>query len=155
MGKKRRNKMSLASNHRFQLMKRLKRDMELAAPEFALSDESVDSGANPALRLKIAGTDVALIAIRRKSFNGFQVVAELSSSSAEGLPEHDMWVQVDTDAAGVTVAKAAKIASMAAKIGCASMKLVFSTAAPAEAQLIEANISEDIGNDARLGATGA
>jgi hypothetical protein len=146
--------MALANNHREQLMKRLKRDIQLSIPSLVVADSPLSSG-DPGIMLSVAGVDVAHVAIKRKSFNGFQVVAELSNSAAEGLPEHDAFLQLDTNAVGMDHNMSARIVHAVSKIGCASLKVIASTASPAPANAVDANVTAEIANDARLGAVGA
>lgn len=146
--------MALATNTKQQMIKRLKRDLELAHPEIAIVD-SPDASGNPGLMLSIASVDVSHILLKSRSFNGFNVVAELSSSAAEGLPETDLFLQIDNNAAGMSYDVAAKIMHKAGKLGCSVIKLIASAASPAAANAIDANVTSEIANDARLGAVGA
>jgi hypothetical protein len=146
--------MALANNQRFQLMKRFKRDLQIVGPEYFQSDDALANG-DPALKLALSsgGPVVAYVAITRKTFNGFQVVAELSSSAAEGLPEHDMWLAIDNTA--IDVLKMAKLSSFAHRIGAASLKIVSAGAPPTSASIAESNVSLELPNDPRIGASGA
>jgi hypothetical protein len=140
--------MALASNTKEQIAKRLKQDIEKLAPELTCAAKAAADG-QPMIEIKDGATVVALAAIKRKSFNGFNIVAEISSSAGEGLPEHDAFLIVKDDQSLVRMAKLAKAA---AGVGCASLK-VAASAAPAEADMTDANTTE-IPNDARLGAVG-
>lgn len=142
--------MSLASNQKEQMAKRLKADLALLAPELAAASLQ-DSDSNPVIQLKDGSDVVALAAIKRRSFNGFNVVAELSASAGEGYPEHELWLAViDT----TTLARQTKLTKLCAEMGCSSMKLVVTEAAPALADLVDANVSLELPNSARLGSVG-
>jgi hypothetical protein len=142
--------MALANNHREQMAKKLKADLQLLAADLAckLSDDAGD----PLIELKSGSTVVALLKIQRRKFDGFQMLAELSSDSAQGLPEHECWVAIrDTMAHD----RFAKISKAAFGIGASSLKLVVKNGAdPASSDLVEANVTAEIPNSARLGAVG-
>lgn len=145
--------MALATNTRIQMMKRLKRDIQLSIPSLVITDSP--AGSEPGIMLSVAGVDVAHASIKPKTFNGFNVVAELSSSAAEGYPESELYLQIDTNAVGMDYNMAAKIMHNASKLGCSLIKLIASTAAPDPANAIDSNVTAEIANDARLGAVGA
>lgn len=143
--------MALASNTKEQLAKRLKQDLEKAAPELQVSALQAAADGQPKLEIKDASDALIAIAqIKRKTFNGFNIVAELSSSAAEGLPEHECWLVLKDDQ---DQAMTAKLAILGHRLGCASFKLVAS-AAPAEGDAVEANVTLELGNDPRHGASG-
>ena len=141
--------MALASNVRDQLAKRLKADIELRDASL-VATIGASAGGDPLLTIKSGATVVALCLISRFTYSGFNVVAELSSSAAEGLPEHSAYLmQLNTNSQLLT----AKLAMVVKMIGTASVKLGFS-AAPVEGDLIAANVAEEFPNDARSGAAG-
>lgn len=140
--------MPLSSNTKEQIAKRLKQDLEKLCPEFACAAKAAADG-QPMIEIKDGATVVALAAIKQKKFNGFNIVAEISSSAGEGMPEHDAWLVIKDDR---SLTEAAKLAKAVGGAGCASMKVVESSD-PAEADMDDANAAE-IPNDARLGATG-
>lgn len=146
--------MSLSTNSRQQMIKRIKQDIKFSMPAVVTTDAPQANG-EPGIMLSIAGVNVSHIALSPRSFNGFQVVAELSSSAAEGFPETDLYLQLDTDAAGMNHNVAAQIVHNASKLGCSMIKMIASTASPAAANAIDANVTAEIPNDARLGAVGA
>lgn len=143
--------MALASNQKDQLAKRVKQEIEKLAPELTVS--SVQNGADgqPELTVKSAGTVIALLAVRRRTYKGFNIVAEISESAAEGLPEHELWLAVDDSN---TLVQNAKLLKAAFALGCSGLKLIVTVAAPVEADLVEANVSAELPNDARNGFVG-
>lgn len=141
--------MALANNTRDQLAKRLKQDIQLLAPEFTVAAGATAAG-DPTLTVSNAAGVQALIAIKRRTYVGFNIVAELSASAAEGTPEHECWLDLNSTLA---IEESAKLIKAAAGIGCSSMKIL-AAAAPAEADLVEANVKADIPNDARVGYVG-
>jgi hypothetical protein len=141
--------MALANNTRDQLAKRLKQDLQLLAPEFTVAVSACADG-NPSLTLSNAAGVQAYIAIKRRTYVGFNIVAELSASAAEGTPEHECWLDLNT---GLGLVEVVKLTKAAAGIGCSSLK-VLSSAAPADADLVDANVLADIPNDARVGYAG-
>lgn len=140
--------MSLASNVKEQLAKRLKADIELREG-FTVAMGAMASG-DPMLTISSGATVIAVAAISRRTYSGFNVVAELSSSAAEGLPEHICWMMIKDNQSQLVTSK---LAMLAGKMGCSSVKLGF-VAAPAEASLADASVAAEIVNDARLGAVG-
>lgn len=141
--------MALANNQRDQLAKRLKADIEVR--EGYTVDLSYLSSGDPLLTIKnTSATIIAYCSIARRSFDGFNVVAELSSSAAEGLPEHVAYMLVDSDEAD---AVKAKLSVYAYSLGCSSTKLGFK-AVIASSDLVDANVNAEIPNSARLGAVG-
>jgi hypothetical protein len=144
--------MALANNHRDQLAKRLKADILLREPSWAIV-QSTSAAGDPLLLISSGGTNLALCQIARRSFNGFNVVAELSSSAAEGLPEHIAYMLVDTAA---SQANATKLAMMVKMLGTSSVQMGFvANGSLTEANLTAGNVSYEMGNDARNGAVGA
>lgn len=142
--------MALASNTKEQLAKRLKQDLEKLAPELSVSALQMAADGQPKLEVKSGATTVAVCAIKRRTYKGFNVVAELSESAAEGLPEHECWVALKSDA---TLAQTAKLVKAASALGCSVTKLV-SSSAPAEADLVDASVTVELPNDARNGQVG-
>jgi hypothetical protein len=143
--------MALASNTKEQLAKRLKQDLQAAAPEMSVSALQAAADGQPLLEIRDASAVLIAIAqIKRKTYVGFNIVAELSASAAEGLPEHDLWLVIKNDQ---SQAVTAKLAAVAHRLGTASFKLCPS-AAPAEADAVDANVALELGNDPRHGAVG-
>lgn len=141
--------MALASNTREQLAKRLKADLQLRDPSLTV-DSGLSAAGDPLLTVKNGATVEMTVLISRRSYNGFNVVAELSQSAAEGLPEHVCYAQILNTLGQL---KTAKYAMFVKQLGTSSMKLSFD-AAPAEANMTDANVAEEIANDARVGAVG-
>jgi hypothetical protein len=141
--------MSLASNTREQLAKRLKADLQLRDGSLTV-DMGLNAAGDPLLTVKNGVTVEMVVAIPRRAYNGFNIVAELSSSAAEGLPEHICYAQILST---LSQLKTAKYAMWVKALGTSSMKLSFN-AAPAEANMTDANVAEEISNDARVGAVG-
>ncbi len=143
--------MALASNTRFQLAQRFQADLQIREPLFTI-DLSIRASGDPLLTIKnSSGTVVAVSQVRRRSFSGFNVVAELSNSAAEGLPEHviDM-LQLNSNSQLLT----SMLSLTAYSMGASSINLGFK-AAPAESDLDTAsNFSQEIVNSARYGAAG-
>lgn len=149
--------MSLANNQRDQLAKRLKADVALREPTWTADISLCAGGAVPAagdafLTIKAAGTVIAVAAVARRTFNSFNVVAELSQSAAEGLPEHFVYILVDN---GASQAVTSKLAILAKQLGTSSVAFGYvATGNLDEAHMTSAAISFEYGNDARLGASG-
>lgn len=142
--------MPLANNQKEQLADRLEADIKLREPSFTVtrdlgaSDEPillVDSG---------SGVDAAF-AISKRTFDGFNVVAELSSSAAEGLPEHIAWVAVDT---GATQILSMKYMQMAVDAGTSSIKVAFEATIDKDSVLDESLVAAELPANARTGASG-
>lgn len=143
--------MALASNQKEQLAKRVKQEIEKLAPELTVSSVQAGSDGQPELTVKSNGTVIALLAVRRRTYKGFNIVAEISESAAEGLPEHELWLAVDDSN---TLVQNAKLLKASFALGCSGLKLIVTTAAPVEADLVEANVSAELPNDARNGFVG-
>jgi hypothetical protein len=143
--------VALASNTKEQLAKRLKQDLEKLAPELSVSALQAAADGQPKLEVKDGATLLAICAIKRRTYKGFNVVAELSESAAEGLPEHECWVALKSSA---TVAQTAKLVKAASALGCSVLKLVSTAAAPVETDLVEASVTVELPNDARNGQVG-
>ena len=141
--------MALASNTKEQLAKRFQADLGIREPALVV-EPSVMANGDPMLTIKSAGVAISVAAIQRRSFNGFNVVAELSASAAEGLPEHVLMIMIKNNQTQLVTSK---LAMYAKQMGTSSVKIGF-TAAVGEADLIEANVAQEIPNDARLGASG-
>lgn len=142
--------MALANNQRHQMAKRLNADIPKLEATYTAS--LVDYNGDPEVIVKdSSAVVVARILLKQRSFSGFNVVAELSSSAAEGLPEHECWLDMKDS---LTFDKIAKLVKACDQVGASSLKIL-SSAAPAEADLIDANVLAEIPNNARLGATGA
>lgn len=142
--------MALASNTKDQLAKRLQRDIQLMDGALTVTLTASSDG-YPMVKVARADASIlALAAVKTKHYDGFNIVAEISSSAGEGMPEHDLWVVLDSAAAFADNAKMIKACS---KMGTASMKLI-QNAAPADSQMVDANVAIDLPNSAALGAVG-
>jgi len=139
--------MALKSNQTEQMAKRLKQDLEKLAPELKIA-----AAGSASISVKDGEDVVALIKLKRRSFEGFNIVHELSESAGQGFAEHELWLALKDD---TSLERCAKLVKAAAAAGASEMKLVKTAEAPAEADLIEANVAATIPNDARLGAVGA
>ena len=142
--------MALASNTKEQLAKRLKQDIEKLAPELSVSTLQAAADGQPKLEVKSGSTTVAVCAVKRRTYKGFNVVAELSESAAEGLPEHECWVVIKSDA---TLSQTAKLVKAASTLGCSVTKLV-SSEEPSESDLVDSSVTVELPNDARVGQVG-
>ena len=143
--------MALASNMKRQLARRLADDMVQLNPTYTVAQSDTAAG-DPALLVSEAGVAIAAMQIKRRSFTGFNIVAELSSSAGEGFPEHECWLVMKSDAAPHKAASLMKAADLA---GCSVVKIGEVVAAPALTDLIDANVVLEIANSARNGQTGA
>lgn len=143
--------MSLRSNQTDQMAKRLKQDLEKAAPEYKCFVAS-DAAGNPMIRINDGSADVALARLKRRSFEGFNITLELSPEAGQGFPEHEMWIAMKNDASLERCAKLIKIASAQ---GCSELKFVPTVAAPVEADLVDANVTLTLPNSPLLGSIGA
>ena len=141
--------MALMNNMREQLAKRLAADIPLRVPSMVVAQSVMASG-DPMLTISVSGTAIAVAAITRRTYNGFNVVAELSASAAEGLPEHFCWMMIKDNQTQLVTAELAMIAK---QLGTSAVKLGF-VASPAEGSLVDASVSVEFANDARLGAVG-
>ena len=136
----------LKSNETEQMIKRLQADLKLIAAEL-----SVEKPQENALVVK-SGADVkAVIVMKRREFNGYNILNELSSEVGQGFPEHEAFVVF---AADCTLVQIAKLVKATAAIGCSSMKVCQTAGAPSVADASDANLQAELGNDARLGAVG-
>ena len=142
--------MPLANNQREQLAKRLKADIELRESDWVVTT-STATGGEPVLEVDNGSGDIAFFAISKRTYAGFNVVAELSSSAAEGLPEHITWLAVDTGASQLETAKLMKIAS---DLGASSIKLAFQATVDSTDVLDEAKVVAELPNNTRSGASG-
>jgi hypothetical protein len=146
--------MARQSNQRNQLMSKFKRALSRLAPAYSLVDSSLSDG-SPAIEIKSGSTVLMYAAIQQRSYSGFQVVAELSSSAAEGTPEHALLLAIDSDAGANTADVVALISAIAAKVGCSEFKVYTSTSTPSSSILVDANLKQTIPNDPELGSVGA
>lgn len=136
----------LKSNETEQMIKHLQADLKLIAAEF-----SIEKPSENALVIKSGAEAKACIVLKRRSFSGFNILNELSSEVGQGFPEHEAFVVFKADA---SLAAIAKIVKATAAIGCSSMKICQTAAAPSEADASDANLVAELANDARLGAVG-
>lgn len=142
--------MALATNQKEQMAKRLQADAQILAPEFAVSS-TTDANGNPVVLFKSGATVIAEMAIVPRSFNGFQIVAELSSSAAQGLPENEMWLVVKNDQSLATMAKLTKLALSAS---CSGMKVEVEASVDLSDIGDETKVVLEMPNDARNGFSG-
>lgn len=147
--------MALATNTKDQLAKRLQADIQLREPTYTVDSSTQVTAVpgDPLLTVKDAGASkIAIIAIDRRTFSGFQVVAELSSSAAEGLPEHVAYMLIDTAQSQTVVSK---MVMYLGHIGFSSVKVGFvASGSLTEANLTDANVAFELANDPRYGASG-
>lgn len=148
--------MALASNTKEQLAKRLKADLQVRFPTYTVNVSSAAGGQVPTAGdplltiINASSVTVAVVAIDRLSYNGFNVVAELSSSAAEGLPEHVMNALVLSSAGQLVTAQL----FMAFKeLSTASIRFGFG-ATVNETNLSTANLVNEWANTARYGQSG-
>jgi len=139
--------MALKSNQSEQMAKRLKQDLEKLAPELKVAADAAAS-----LEIKDGQDVVARIALKRREFEGFNIIHELSSSAGQGFPEHECWLAMKED---TSLERCAKLVKAAAAVGASELKIVKTAEAPEAADLIEANVAVALPNDARLGSVGA
>ncbi len=138
----------MRTNQREQMAKRLKQDLEKLAPEFSVAPSTYNS--EPLLSISDNTGVVALAWLKPRSFEGYNIVAELSSDAGQGYPETELWLDVINS---TSLARMAKLVKAATHIGASSFKLLTS-AAPATADLVDANVVEELPNDPRIGASG-
>lgn len=142
--------MPLANNQREQLVKRLEADIKLREPSFTITKDIGAAGEVILLVDSGSGIDAAFT-VSKRSFDGFNVVAELSASAAEGLPEHITWVAVDT---GATQILSMKYMQMAVDAGASSVKVAFEATIDKDSVLDESLVSAELPANARTGASG-
>jgi hypothetical protein len=155
--------MSLATNTRDQIVRRLKRNIELTVPNSTVvlsqctSADAVAAGESPSLIVSISAVAVAYIAALPKSFNGFNVVAELSSTSANGLPETDLFLQFDEAAASYSIDAVQRLVYQCGRMGCSELDIINTSAEETldGSEILYANITTQIANDPSLGGVGA
>jgi hypothetical protein len=153
--------MALATNTRDQLGKRLAADLALTNGMTVTVAQTLGNGGNPGCPIagdplltvfNSAGTKIALISIDQFTFNGFNVVAELSSSAAVGLPEHMTYLLVNSAASQLDTSL---LSAVVKRLGTATIKYGFvAVGSLTEANLSDANIAFQLPNDSRLGASG-
>jgi hypothetical protein len=142
--------MPLANNQRDQLGDRLEADIKLREPGFTVTRDVGATGEPIFLVDSGSGVDAAF-AISKRTFDGFNVVAELSSSAAEGLPEHITWVAVDTGASQIL---SMKYMQMAVDVGASSVKVAFEATIDKDSVLDDALVAAELPANARTGASG-
>jgi len=142
--------MPLANNQREQLVKRLEADIKLREPSFTITKDFGSNGETILLIDSGSGVDAAFT-VSKRTFEGFNVVAELSSSAAEGLPEHVAWVAVDT---GATQILSMKYMQMAVDVGASSVKVAFEATIDKDSVLDETLVAAELPANARTGASG-
>lgn len=148
--------MALASNTRYQLSNRLKADLLLRFPGYTVAQSIaagtglVDSGDYLLALTNSSATIVALLAVSRRHYSGFNVVAELSSSAAEGLPEHIVYSLVLTTAGQLVTSQ---VMMTAAQMGASSIVFGFN-ATMTEVTMSATNMPNEYVNSARSGASG-
>jgi hypothetical protein len=151
--------MSLATNTRIQLGERLQADLRLREPSWTISTAyalgTTPTGPNagdPLISVVVSGSLVAEVALSAMQFNGFNVVAELSSSAAQGLPETVAYLLTDTTQSQLVTQK---LGAYVKQLGTAALNVGFvASASINEAAFVPSNIAFTIVNDARSGAAG-
>lgn len=151
--------MALATNTRFQLADRLNADLSATNGYVVSSSLTLGTGSggapqanDPILTVSLAGTNQAAICISQRHFNSFNVVAELSSSAAEGLPEHVAYVLINSSATQVNTTL---ISAIAKRLGTSSVKFGYvSVGNLNENNMTDANVAFELPNDSRSGASG-
>jgi hypothetical protein len=146
--------MARQSNVRDQLMQKFKKAMSALAPSLTVVDAAALSDGSPAVTIKSGATAIAFFAIAPRAYSGFNVVAELSSSAAEGTPEHIAQLYMDTNASGMNAQEAALLGAIAYGVGCSSFQIYNGTDSPAAGELIASQLSFEVGASA-MGAVGA
>lgn len=138
--------MALKSNQTEQMAKKMQQTLQKLAPEFTieLADVSVT--------VKSAGAVIALIKMSRRSFDGFNIAYELSTSAGQGFPEHECFFAFKSDQA---MEACVKISKAVFNAGCSEVKFIKTASAPVDADLVDANVSSVIPNDAFNGSIGA
>lgn len=134
--------MALGNNTRWQIAHKLQADIGVL---YGTSVQIQNDNGNPAILL----SGIALFEIQQRSFDGFQMLAELSSTSAQGMPEHTLIFVVSSSASLVDMAKVSKLAF---GMGLSSVQLI-SSASPALSD-VSGTVLAEIANDLRLGAVG-
>jgi len=142
--------MALASNQSEQMAKRLKQELEKSAPELAAALKQDAAGA-PVVELKDGATVVALMAIKRRTFSGFNIVNEISADAGNGYPEHELWLVVKDD---TTLPRMAKLTKAATAIAASGLKLCVEAAVDMADIGDETKVDLEMANDARLGFAG-
>jgi hypothetical protein len=137
--------VALPSNLKQQIAKRL-----ADAIQRLDGDMKATAVADSTLKVEKAGATLAVITLKTRSFHGYNIVAELSSSAGEGQPETELFIELNS-ANGI--ADNAKLIKLASAAQCSCMK-VLESAAPAEANAVDANVLAEIPNSPYLGAVG-
>ena len=151
--------MALATNTRFQLADRLQADLQLQGYTVSKSlTLGTGSGGAPQANdplltvLNASSVEVALIAIDQRHFNSFNVVAELSQSAAEGLPEHITYCLMNS---ADTQLDSVLLAAIVKRLGTSSVKFGFVAVGNlSENNMTDANVAYELANDSRSGASG-
>jgi len=92
-----------------------------------------------------------VVALEQRTYAGFNVVAELSSSAAAGLPEYIAYCAISSSLSQVLTAQ---ISMEVKALGTSSMKQLF-PASPTLVNVIdETQVVAEFANDAVLGAVG-
>lgn len=148
--------MARAYNMKFQLMTRFKRAMQVLQPAYTLVDDTLADG-SPAVLIYQGATVFAYAAIDPMSFNGFNIVGEISSSAGEGTPEHTFMLYFQTNAAPSTFDVTGVITGLAMRVGCSNTQIYGNTTVPAAggAVLSAGNLVQDVPNSDQSGASGA
>jgi len=150
--------MALANNQRYQLAERLQADLQLTNGMTVTSSQTTGTNyagavGDPLLLVAdSAGTNVALIWITQRTFNAFNVVAELSQSAAVGLPEHICYQLTNSGGSQIDTTL---VAAIVKRLGTSSVQYGFvAVGSLTEANLTLANVTFELPNDSRLGASG-
>lgn len=148
--------MALATNTRYQLADRLQADLQLTGytvtRSLATGSNEIAAGDPLLLVANSSATTVALVSIDQRTYNGFNVVAELSSSAAAGLPEHFCYLAINSSAPQLDTAL---LSAIVKRLGTSSVQYSFQVVGNLnEAHLLQANVSYELPNDSRSGASG-
>ncbi len=152
--------MALANNQRYQLADRLQADLQLTGYTVTKTltlgtgvSVGTPQAGDPLLAVyNSAETEVALIAIDQRHFNSFNVVAELSQSAAEGLPEHITYCLMNSADSQLD---SVLLSAIVKRLGTSSVKYGFvAVGSLSENNMSDANVAYELPNDSRSGASG-
>jgi hypothetical protein len=146
--------MARPSQQKFRLMKVFKRAMANLAGSYTLTDTTLADG-SPAVLIASGGTTFGLAAIQQKSYSGFNIVGDISTSAGEGNPEHNFKLHFKSNASPATIDATSLVSILAARTGCAACQIYLSTNTPAEAELTDANLKQTIAVSSEMGQIGA
>jgi redox-regulated HSP33 family molecular chaperone len=145
--------MSLATNTRFQMAEKLRLNFykRFFSQGYQISEIGNATDGSVMVSISSAGTVIAACALKPFQFNGFQVVAELSASAAQGLPETQAYLAIATTQGQQFTAQV----SMAVKeIGSAVVNQIFQSTVTPTNVVDDTLVAYQWGNDSILGASG-